>query len=144
MMMGEVARMVTAEHEWTAAAVGLVALYGCISLFQTYVLIFGRDLRGFRARLQSRARLCLDRTGFVGALIARHTLLVTINVLALTLSLNLLSAIRGMDDHSAAYALLTHSLQALAVVSVGQVIVIATISLALCNAVIRLAEEERR
>ena len=144
MMTGEVAQMVTATHEWTAATVGLIVLFGCISLFQTYVLIFERDLRGFRARLESRAKLCLNRTGFVGALIARHTLLVTVNVLALTLSLNLLSAIRGMDDHSSAYAALTRSLQVLAAVSVGQVIVIATISLALCNAVIRLAEDEQR
>ena len=72
MMTGEVAQMVTATHEWTAATVGLIVLFGCISLFQTYVLIFERDLRGFRARLESRAKLCLNRTGFVGALIARQ------------------------------------------------------------------------
>ncbi len=138
--MESVAHQVMADHFWTVAAVTAIWFYCLATAQQTYAHIVGGDLKGFRIRLKQRAKLCLDKTGFVGALIARHTLMVTVNVLALNLSFNLLAAIRAMDDHSMGYQSLRLSLYLLSGVCIGMVIIIATITLALCNEVVRLAE----
>jgi hypothetical protein len=140
-MMNDVAHQVMADHFWTVAAVTMIWIYCLATAQQTLVHIVGGNPRGFRVRLKQRAKLCLDRTGFVGALIARHTLMVTVNVLALNLSLNLLSAIRAMDDYSMAYDTLKLSLYTLSAVCIGMITLIAAITLVLCNEIVRQAED---
>jgi len=140
--MDTVAHQVMADHFWTIAAVVVIWAYCLATAQQTFAHIVGGNFSGFRVRLRQRARLCLDKTGFVGALIARHTLMVTVNVLALNLSLNLLSSIRAMDDHSMQYDTLKTSLYILCGVCIGLITVIAAITLALCNEVVRMAEEK--
>ncbi|WP_295636066.1 hypothetical protein [Novosphingobium sp.] len=139
-MMSDVAHVVMAEPWWTRAVMALAFAYALGSLTLLRVQIVGRDLRGFGARLRMRARLSLEKSGYIGALMARHTLLVTMNVLALNLSLNLLNAVRSASD-AGTYGLLKQVLGWLAFTCAAEVIVIAAIILALCNAVIRLAED---
>ena len=142
-MTHDVAHMVTTDHSWTISAVVLILAYCLVSLTLTYRYIIGGDIRGFGARLRQRANLCLSRTGYVGALIARHTVLLTANVLVLNLSLNLLSIIKQMDDKSDAQQMLQNSLQGLAAVCIGSVLVIAAITFSLCNEIARQAEDEQ-
>ncbi len=97
-MMSDVAHTVMADPWWTRAVIALVVAYALVSLHLMRVQIIGRGLRGFGDRLKARARLSLEKSGYVGAQMARHTLLVTMNVLALNLSLNLLNAIRAASD----------------------------------------------
>ncbi len=142
-MTRDVAQMVTTDHSWTIAAVVLILGYCLISVTLTYRYIIGGDIRGFRARLRERARLCLARTGYVGALISRHTVLLTANVLVLNLSLNLLSLIKQMEDSSDANQMLQNGLHVLAAVCIGSVAIIAAITFALCNEIARQAEDEQ-
>jgi hypothetical protein len=142
-MMSDVAHQVTGDHTWSMLAVGLILAYCLVSAWLTYRYVIGGNLRELSHRLRDRAALCVKRTGYVGALIARHTVLVTLNVLVLNLGLNLLSAIRPMDDHSIAYSVLTTGLEFMAAVCVGLVALIAAITFTLCNEAVRQAEDER-
>jgi len=139
-MMNSVAHDVTADHGWSILAVGLIVLYCLISLWATHRYILGGAFAGLRTRMRARARLCLARTGYVGAVITRHTLLLTVNALTLNLSLGLLAAIRAMDDHSQAYALLQTSLHGVAGLCIALIAGIAAFSFALCNEIARQAE----
>lgn len=140
-LMNDVAHTVMADPWWTWAVLALVVSYCLGSLYLVHVQIVGRDLRGFGVRLKTRARLSLEKSGYVGALMARHTLLVTMNVLALNLSLNLLATIRAASD-AGTFGLLKQALGLLAFVCAAEVLMIAAIILALSNAVIRLAEDD--
>ena len=136
-LMNDVAHTVMADPWWTWAVLALVVSYCLGSLYLVHVQIVGRDLRGFGDRLKTRARLSLEKSGYVGALMARHTLLVTMNVL----SLNLLATIRAASD-AGTFGLLKQALGLLAFVCAAEVLMIAAIILALSNAVIRLAEDD--
>jgi len=142
-MMTDVAQTAMASDYWSFAAVALVGVYCLVSGYLTYAYIIDGRMRGLRARLKARAKLCLDRTGFVGALITRHTLLVTMNVIVLNLSLNLMSALRGMGAPSGPSSVLTTSLQVACVVCVALILLIAVVTFALCSEVVRLAERGR-
>ena len=142
-MMNDVAHMVVQDHFWTICAVALMLGYCVISIILTFRYIVGGDVGNFGLRLRRRGRLCLDQTGYVGALIARHTVLVTANVLALNLSLNLLSVIGAMDDRSNANMLIQAGLHGLAGVCIVTVVVIAAITFALCNEIASQAENDR-
>jgi len=141
-MMTDVAQTAMANNYWAFVAVALVVIYCVVSCYLTFAYVIDWRLWGLRARLKARAKLCLDRTGFVGALITRHTLLVTMNVIVLNLSLNLMSALRGMDAQSVASGILTKSLELACVVCVALILFIAVVTFALCSEVVRLAEHK--
>ena len=140
-MMNDVAHMVTADHSWTITAFILIVSYCLISAAMTFRYIIGGDFRHFRSQLRKRARLCLQQTGYAGAIIARHTVLVTLNVLVLNLSLNLHAMIKMMDDHSDADLLLQRGLNGLVGVCIAMIAIIGTITFALCNEVARISED---
>ena len=140
--MNNVAHHVMTSNSWAVVAGAGIALYCVVSGVQTYVHVFGGDLRRVRSRLRLRARLALDKTGFIGAVLARHTLLVTLNVLVFSLSLNLLSASRAANVQSMSADVLETGLSILAGFCLFLVVVIATMTFALCNAVVRLAEPD--
>jgi hypothetical protein len=142
-MMSDVAHAVMTDPWWTRAVMALALIYSLGSFHLLRVQIIGRDVRGFGDRLKTRARLSLEKSGYVGALISRHTLLVTMNILALNLSLNLLSAIRAASDAAGTYILLKQALGTLALVCAAEILLIVAITLALCNAVVNLAENDR-
>jgi len=139
-MMTDVAQTAMANDYWGFAAVALVAVYCLVSGYLTFAYIIDGPMQGLSQRLKARAKLCLDRTGFVGALITRHTLLVTMNVIVLNLSLSLMSALRGMGTQSASSEILTTSLQVACVVCVALILLIAVVTFALCSEIVRLAE----
>ena len=139
-MMNSVAHTVTADHGWTSFAVALIIAYCAISLWLTHRYLLGGALRGLAARMRARAHLCLARTGYVGAVITRHTLLLTLNALAYNLAMGLLGAIAAMDDHSDAYAMLKTSLHGAAALCIVLIAGIAAITFALCNEIARQAE----
>jgi len=142
-MMSDVAQITMANDYWGMAAVALIGIYCLVSGYLTFAYVIDGPVRGLRARLKARAKLCLDRTGFVGALITRHTLLVTMNVIVLNLSLNLMTAIRKMGEQSASSEMLTMSLEVACAVCFALILLIAVITFTLCSEVVRLAEANR-
>ena len=138
-MMTGVAHTVMTNSLWGTLAVLLMALFCVVSLHQTYRQILGGGLASFGERLRRRAALCLDKSGFIGAVLARHTVLVTLNILAFNLSLALLSTIRALGGPMSS-PVLQYSLVALAAICVCVVLIIAVTTFALCNEVVRQAE----
>ena len=143
-MMTGVAHVVMESSAWTLSAVVLIAGFCLVSIHQTYVHIAGGNLTTLNTMLRQRAVLCLDKTGVVGAVLARHTLLVTLDLLVFNLSLNLLAAVRATDVQSMQATLLEYSLMTCATVCALLVVAIAVTTFALCNEVVRLAEERER
>lgn len=139
-MMANVAHTAMTNDYWGFAAVLLVGIYCLVSSYLTYAYIIDGKISGLRSRLKARAKLCLDRTGFVGAVITRHTLLVTMNVIVLNLSLSLISVLRGMGAQSASTSTLTTSLELACVVCVMLILLIAVVTFVLCSEIVRLAE----
>ena len=142
-MMNDVAQMVMGSHYWASVAVAMVTAYCLVSGYLTFRYIIDSPVGDLRARLAVRAALCLDRTGVVGAVIARHTLLVTMNVVALNLSLHLLSALHGLSGPSRSAHLLEMTLETACGVCIALVLLIAILTFALCNEIVRQAERGR-
>ena len=142
-MMTNVAHTAMTSHFWSIAAVVIIGLYCVISSYLTGVHIVGGSPMGLRARLQRRAKLCLDQTGFVSAVITRHTVLVTMNALVLNFSLNLLAALRALNDQSAAALRLITGFEILAGVCIALIVVIAVVIFVLCSDIVKLAESKR-
>ena len=142
-MMSDVAHTAMSSHFWSIAALLLIGLYGAVSSYLTVVHIIGGSPIGLRARLRRRARLCLDQTGFISAVITRHTLLVTMNVLMLNFSLNLLSLLRALNDQSAVALRLILGFEILIGVCVALITLIAVVIFVLCSDIVKLAEDKK-
>lgn len=140
-MMSDTARMIASDHSWTIFAVAVMLAYFLVSAALTYRVIVGGGTAQFTARLRKRAARCLDQTGFVGALLARHTVLITANVLVISLAFSLLSAIKSMDDRSTTVRTLELGLEFLAGSCILLVAITVTIIFLLCNEIVRQGEE---
>ena len=141
-MTGKVAGMVTGNPFWTYAVIAMIVGYCAVMAYQTLNHIIGRNVRNIRALIRQRARMCLARTGFAGALIARHTVLVTVNLLVLNIALNFLSYIERMDHVAGDDLMLKRWLETLAGVCLSLIVIIALLIFALCDEVIRQSEKE--
>ena len=142
-MMSDVAHTAMSSYFWSIAAILLIGLYSAVSCYLTIKHIIGGSPVGLRARLQQRARLCLDQTGFISAVITRHTLLVTMNVLMLNFSLNLLSALRALNDQSVVALRLILGFELLAGGCIALIIIIAMVIFILCSNIVKLAEDKQ-
>lgn len=139
-MMASVAHRAMTSDLWGTLALSLIALFCAVSIYQTWRHIIGGGPSDFAGRLRRRAALCLDRSGYIGAVLARHTVLVTLNIVALNMSLALLSTVRALDGGTMSAPVLEWCLMALATVCGIVVLIIAVMTFALCNEVVRQAE----
>jgi hypothetical protein len=139
-MMSDVAHNAMASHFWANSALFAVALYCIVSASLTYSHIFGGSFKHLGERMKQRASLCLKRTGFIGGVLTRHTLLVTMNVLVFNVALNFHSTLRGMDDGTSAVARLLLGSEVLAGVCLVLILIIAVITFILCGEVVRQGE----
>ena len=141
-MMTDVAHVAMTSHFWSIAAILIIGLYCVISFYLTLRHIIGGSPIGLRARLLRRAKLCLDQSGFISAVITRHTVLVTMNGLVLNFSINLISALHVLNDQSAAASRLITGFEILAGVCFALIVLIAIVIFVLCSDIVKMAESE--
>lgn len=135
--------MAAGNPYWSYAIIVLIAAYCAVMSYQTLHHIIGRNIRNIRALVRQRARMCLLRTGFAGALIARHTVLVTVNLLVLNLALSFLAQIDRMGALSDDLNALQAWLRILTGACLALIIIIALLIFAVCDEVIRQSEDEQ-
>ncbi|MBX9796255.1 hypothetical protein [Sphingomonas sp.] len=139
MMMNAIAHEVMTNDGWARLAIALMLCFVAISAHQTWRHVLG-GVRDFSARMTARAKLCLDRSGFIGAVLARHTVLVTLNILALNLSLDLLAVVKALSGGAMVAPVLEGTLALVMGSCILTIAVIAVITFRLCNEVVRQAE----
>lgn len=127
--------------DWLTVAVSLVgaalSATDLIRRFHSYGL---GALEKFRIETARRANLCTSKTGYVGALLARYTAIITLNLLLFNVLMNLTTMARTSVSALANVPYILEILYGSAVACALSVIFIVFIIMAICNEVLRSSE----
>ena len=135
------------QKDWVETALASLALLSAVR--STYdsvrrLATFGvSSLRSFRAEVAKRAELCRTKTGYVGALLARYTAIITLNLLIINLALNIAGSFRSPGEGFFELSVINILLIISAFSCAASVSFLIYIIIAICNAVISQTENDK-
>jgi hypothetical protein len=131
------------NNEWLQIAIAFLSLISsALTTSDTIRRLLTFRLKRFKGEVEKRAKFCRTMTGYVGALLARYTAIVTINLLVLNVALNLATIARTQETLLNGIPFLEEGFYLIAGVSAVSVLVVIWVILAVCNEVLRQAERE--